>query len=63
MPGERYCDHAYEQAFFVERVTRIELALSAWESERSRPSWALTCHFGCPVVTAARRLAPRVMAR
>ncbi len=28
----------------VERVTRIELALSAWEAERLWLSKALTCH-------------------
>ena len=33
MPGKRYRDHVCEQGFFVERVTRIELALSAWEAD------------------------------
>jgi hypothetical protein len=36
---------AADLGFFVERVTRIELALSAWEVERSWPLAALTCHF------------------
>jgi hypothetical protein len=39
----------------VERVTRIELELSAWESERNRPSWRLTCQLVCPVMAALRR--------
>jgi len=35
--------------------TRIELALSAWESERTRPSSCLSCQFVCPWVTAPCR--------
>ncbi len=35
----------------VERVTRIELALSAWEAVRLRPIGALTCRFWKPRVT------------
>jgi hypothetical protein len=38
-------------AFVVERVTRIELALSAWEVQQSRPLAALTCRYRCPLVT------------
>jgi hypothetical protein len=34
----------------LERVTRIELALSAWESEATRPSSCLSCVFLCPLV-------------
>ncbi len=48
---------------FVERVTRIELALSAWESERIRPSSCLSWHVGCPLVTAVPRPGPGLMAR
>jgi hypothetical protein len=36
----------------VERVTRIELALSAWESERTPTVLPLICGFECPQVTA-----------
>jgi len=39
----------------VERVTGIEPALSAWESERNRLSWRLTCQPVCPLVAALRR--------
>jgi hypothetical protein len=42
-------------AFSVERVTGIEPALSAWESERNRPSWRLSCQLVCPAVAALRR--------
>jgi hypothetical protein len=34
--------------FVVERVTRIELALSAWESERYAATAAFTWGNGCP---------------
>jgi len=39
----------------VERVTGIEPALSAWESERNRPSSRLNCQLVQPVVAALRR--------
>jgi hypothetical protein len=47
----------------VERVTRIELALSAWESVVSPQSAALTWTFGCPRVTVVARPLPGLMAR
>jgi hypothetical protein len=47
----------------VERVTRIELALSAWEVEQSRPLAALTCESRCPLVTVVAPLSPWLMAR
>jgi hypothetical protein len=49
--------------YVMERVTRIELALSAWEYERTRPSSCLSWHVGCPLVTAAPRPGPGLMAR
>src|SRR5450755_2080897 len=39
--------------FSVERVTRIELALSAWEAVRLRPLQTLTCRLWWPGVPAA----------
>jgi hypothetical protein len=36
----------------LERLTRIELALSAWESERFPLARALIWRFDCPRVTA-----------
>jgi len=42
IPGKRYRDHAHDRRFFVERVTSIELALSAWEPDRITPSEGLT---------------------
>jgi hypothetical protein len=36
------------RAFAVERVTRIELALSAWANHVIGPDMALTCSFWCP---------------
>ena len=39
------------RCFFVERVTRIELALSAWESDRTTPPEGLTWRFDCPPLT------------
>ena len=47
----------------MERVTRIELALSAWEVEQSRPLAALTCHFWCPLVAVIYPSSPWLMAR
>jgi hypothetical protein len=38
-------------AFRLERVTRIEPALSAWESAPSRLLCGLTCGAGCPRAT------------
>ena len=50
-------------AFSPERVTRIELALSAWESDRSGPLTALTSASDAPQVTVLDPAAPRLMAR
>jgi hypothetical protein len=48
---------------FVERVTRIELALSAWEAERSRLATGLTCRLWWSGVTVADPSSPWLMAR
>jgi hypothetical protein len=47
----------------VERVTRIELALSAWESDQSEPLTALTWATDVPRVTVMGRSTPGLMAR
>jgi hypothetical protein len=47
----------------LERVTRIELALSAWESVPSGLLQGLTCGAGCPRVTVRDRSPPGLMAR
>jgi hypothetical protein len=47
----------------VERVTRIELALSAWEVQRSRLLEALTSGCGYPLVAAVALSSPWLMAR
>jgi hypothetical protein len=47
----------------VERVTRIELALSAWESDRTTPLAGLTWRYECPLVTLADPWLPGLMAR
>jgi hypothetical protein len=49
--------------FVVERVTRIELALSAWESDRTTPPGDLTCWFDCPLLTVIDPWSPGLMAR
>jgi len=46
----------------MERVTRIEPALSAWESERSRLLRGLTCVARCLEMTVANRWLPGLMA-
>src|ERR1017187_3480657 len=48
---------------FVERVTRIELALSAWEADRLRPAAGLTCRFWWPVLAVVDPSSPWLMAR
>jgi hypothetical protein len=48
---------------FVERVTRIELALSAWEVERLGLPEALTWRLPGSRVTVVDPLLPRLMAR
>ncbi len=50
-------------AFAVERVTRIELALSAWESDRSEPLTTLTWAVDAPLVTVMHPATPWLMAR
>jgi hypothetical protein len=49
--------------FIVERVTGIEPALSAWESDRSRPLTALTWATEAPLLTVIAPMTPRLMAR
>ena len=46
-----------------ERVTGIEPALSAWESDRSRPLTALTWAPDVPLVTVTDPWTPGLMAR
>jgi hypothetical protein len=48
---------------FMERVTRIELALSAWEAERLRLPGVLTWRSWRPRVTVADPSSPWLMAR
>ena len=47
----------------LERVTGIEPALSAWESDRSGPLTALTCELDAPLVTVIDPVTPGLMAR
>jgi hypothetical protein len=47
----------------VERVTRIELALSAWEVKRSGLLGPLTSQVGWPLVAVAAPSSPLLMAR
>ena len=49
--------------FVVERVTGIEPALSAWESDRSGPLTALTWESGIPLATVMDPVTPGLMAR
>ncbi len=49
--------------FVVERATRIELALSAWEVQQSRLLAALTWQYGCPLVAVVALSSPWLMAR
>ena len=48
---------------FLERVTGIEPALSAWESDRSRPLTALIWASDAPLVTVTDPMRPGLMAR
>jgi hypothetical protein len=48
---------------YLERVTGIEPALSAWESVRFGLLCGLTCGAGCPRVTATDPFLPGLMAR
>jgi hypothetical protein len=47
----------------LERVTGIEPALSAWESDRSGPLTAMTWAAEAPVVTVMNPVTPGLMAR
>jgi len=47
----------------LERVTRIELALSAWESDRSGPLTASAWASGTPLVILMDLVIPGLMAR
>ena len=47
----------------VERVTRIELALAAWEAERLRLPGALTSQVGWPLVAVTDPSLPWSQAR
>jgi hypothetical protein len=47
----------------LERVTGIEPALSAWESDQSEPLTALTWATDVPRVTVMGRSTPGLMAR
>lgn len=49
-------------AFVVERVTRIEFALSDWETNRSGPLTALTWKSDAPRVPVIDPATPRLMA-
>jgi hypothetical protein len=49
--------------FVVERVTRIELALSAWESDRIASLEGLTWRFDCPCLPVTDPWFPGLMAR
>jgi hypothetical protein len=59
----RFQRHVLAWAFVVERVTRIEVALSAWEAERLRLFDVLTWQIRCSVVTVVDPSSPRLMAR
>ena len=50
-------------AVTVERVTRIELALSAWEAARSRLATDLNCRLWRSGLTVADPSSPWLMAR
>ncbi len=47
----------------MERVTRIELALSAWEAQRSQLPWALTSQVSWPLAAVVDPSSPWLMAR
>jgi len=49
--------------FTLERVTGIEPALSAWESEPSGHLHGLACEASCPLVTVKDLPSLRLMAR
>ena len=51
-PGARDQSEPLTWVFTLERVTRIELALSAWESDRSGPLTGLTGASDAPLALA-----------
>ncbi len=65
--GETQAIMAYKQPemgrHYLERVTGIEPALSAWEVHRSVPSSAVTCDGTCPWVAASDPYGPVLIAR
>src|SRR5690348_16533300 len=61
--NEKLAGRAIRKVGLTERVTGIEPALSAWESERSGLPRGLTCESKCPRVIVGNRLSPRLMAR
>jgi hypothetical protein len=62
-PGARDQREPLTWGFTLERVTGIEPALSAWESDRSGPLTALTWATDAPRVTVIDPMTPRLMAR
>jgi hypothetical protein len=50
------------RGYIMERVTRIELALSAWESDRLGSLTGLTGGSDAPLVTVMDPAIPRLMA-
>ena len=55
--------NASDLDIYLERVTGIEPALSAWESDRSGPLTALNWPVEAPLVTVMSPTAPGLMAR
>jgi len=62
VPRTRTHDCAVTWAY-LERVTRIELALSAWESDRSAPLGPLTSQDRAPPVAVIDPSLPWLIAR
>jgi hypothetical protein len=64
LPSERANEaQRHERGYIVERVTGIEPALSAWESDRSGPLTAMTWAPDSPLVTVEDPQAPGLMGR
>jgi len=61
--GSQGSDPVVARRLSAERVTRIELALSAWESGETLMSVAMSCAYRCPRVTVIARRSPGLMAR
>jgi hypothetical protein len=65
-PGQEFSDEHSTNPLswdFVERVTRIELALSAWESDRSPPIEVPTSQDRAPPVAVTDPSLPWLIAR